>query len=198
MNDVASQPHPLHGVDEWECYDQHIAERNKLTSAKREAEDGFVKTIIQLSSAIVLSVLAVLSLNKAEVKEPSYYLIGGIILVSLSLLCALSEQFLSSLAYEKQIAKTDAYYTRKSSDITPPKISHCVRAFLASAFALFLLGICVISSALLTSPWRNVVAQSPAPRPTPTPSPQPKPYHDSPGRSVPPTPPPTPPTSPRR
>ena len=200
MTETASDPHPLDSVDQWECYDQHISERNKLISAKREAEDGFVNTIIQLSTAIVLAVPGLMALNKEGLREPTGLLISGIVLVSVALLAALCEQFLSSIAYEKQIEKTDAYYKKESSDVTAPKTSKYVKLCLALAFISFLAGISVVSIAFLISPWRDPVAQTPTPRPTPTPNPdhRPTPKHDTPGRSVPPTPPPTPPTGPRR
>jgi hypothetical protein len=197
----SSASHPLDGVSEWECYDQHISERNKLISAKREAEDGFVKTIIQLSSAIVLAVPSVLALDKSNVRVPSFFLMAGIALVGLSLVLALSEQFMSSVAYKKQIEKTDLYYTKMTSDVSPPLASKFVQFSLAATFAVFVTGILLVSSALLISPWRQSMAHTPTPRPTPAPIPSPPtptPKHDVPGRSVPPTPPPSPPTSPRR
>lgn len=191
--------HPLDGVDPWECHDQHIAERNKLIAAKRDAEDGFIKTIVQLCSAILLAVPAALKLTDNSRSLPTTPVVTAIAILALSLTFALSEQFLSSLAYEKQLAKTDAYYRREISDVSSPTLSKIVRLTIIATFASFLIGTLLLSSALLLGPWRTNLAQTPTPRPTPTPAPSPpRPYHDSPGRSVPPTPPPAPPMNPRR
>ena len=149
-----TEAHPLDGRDEWECYDQHIAERNKLIEGKRNAEDNFVKTVIQLSSAIALLVPGFIVAQPQNLGEPSTLLVFGLILVFLALLAGLSEQFLSSLAYGKQIKKTDDYYLKKTSDVSPPALSKLVGITLFLAFATFLAGVLVTSIALLTGPWR--------------------------------------------
>lgn len=149
-----SGDHPLDGRDEWECYDQHIAERNKLIEGKRNAEDNFVKTVIQLSSAIALLVPGFVMTQHAHPARPSTLLVIGLMLTFLALIGGLSEQFLSSLAYGKQIQKTDDYYAKKSSDVSPPAMSKAVAVALFAAFSCFLGGVLVLSIALLTGPWR--------------------------------------------
>jgi len=161
--DDATPPHPLEGRDAWECYDQHISERNKLISAKREAEDGFIKTIIQLSTAIVLAVPGIFAFNKDEIRQPSFLLIAGVLFVGIALISAIAEQFLSSIAYQKQIEKTDDYYTKKSADTSPPAVSKYVRICLVSSFICFLAGIATVSTAFLISSWREPMAQTPTP-----------------------------------
>lgn len=146
--------HPLDGKDEWECHDQHIAERNALIDGKRNAEDSFIKTVIQLSSAIVLLVPGFLITRPENSQLPSGLLITGLSLIGLSLLSGLSEQFLSSLAYGKQIEKTADYYQKRTSDVSPPAMSKAVAVALFGAFLTFLLGVLVTSVALLTGPWR--------------------------------------------
>ena len=146
--------HPLDGKDEWECYDQHISERNKLIEGKRNAEDSFVKTVIQLSSGIALLVPGFVMTQPERLAKPSSLLIAGLILIFLALIGGLSEQFLSSLAYGKQIKKTDDYYERRTSDVSPPAMSKAVGAALFVAFMCFLGGVIVLSIALLTGPWR--------------------------------------------
>lgn len=141
-----SKKHPLDGVDEWECYDQLIAERNRLISAKRESEDGFIKTIIQLSSAILLLVPSLVTANSSRFEFGSYStLIIGLGTIAMALLLSLSEQFSSSLAYQQQIKKTDEYYTKKSTDIDEPSITKIVRALLLLSFISFLIGIFLIA-----------------------------------------------------
>ncbi|MFA7596296.1 MAG: hypothetical protein WCY92_08060 [Novosphingobium sp.] len=146
--------HPLDGKDEWECYDQHIAERNRLIEGKRNSEDNFIKTVIQLSSAIALLVPGFLYSQERMSSQPSNLIILGLSLIFLSLLAGLSEQFLSSLAYSKQIQKTDEYYKKKTSDVSPPALSKIVSICLFSTFATFLGGVLVISVALLIGAWR--------------------------------------------
>ena len=85
---------------------------------------------------------------------PSILLLTGLGLIFLSLLAGLSEQFLSSLAYGQQIKKTDDYYTKKTSDITPPALSRVVQAFLLIAFIAFLSGVVTLSLSLIFGPWR--------------------------------------------
>src|SRR5688500_1822669 len=75
---VISDTHPLDGKDEWECYDQHISERNKLIEAKRNAEDNFVKTVIQLSSAIALLVPSFLISQSDTGSRPTTLLTSGL------------------------------------------------------------------------------------------------------------------------
>lgn len=149
-----SESHPLDGRDDWECYDQHIAERNKLIEGKRSAEDNFVKTVIQLSSAIALLVPGFIISQRQPVLTASPLLIAGLVLIFCALLSGLSEQFLSSLAYGKQIEKTDDYYEKRTSDVSPPALSKAVAVVLFSAFAFFLVGVLVLSVALLIGPWR--------------------------------------------
>ena len=141
-------------MDEWECYDQHISERNRLIDGKRGAEDNFIKTVIQLSSAIALLVPGFMLTLSGEGHNPSKLLLTGLGLIFLSLLAGLSEQFLSSLAYGQQIKKTDDYYTKKTSDVSPPALSKVVQASLLIAFVTFLCGVVTLSLSLIFGPWR--------------------------------------------
>ncbi|MDP9422937.1 MAG: hypothetical protein M3Q19_08915 [Pseudomonadota bacterium] len=146
--------HPLDGRDEWVCYDQHIAERSKLIECKRNAEDAFVKTIIQLSSAIALLVPSFVVSQGERQSQPSGLLIVGLALVFMALIGGLSEQFLSSVAYGNQITKTDNYYAKKISDVSPPAMSKAVTFALFGTFFFFLSGVIVLSIAILIGPWR--------------------------------------------
>lgn len=146
--------HPLDGKDEWECYDQHITERNRLIDGKRNAEDNFVKTVIQLSSAIALLVPSFVVAQPARLSNLSPLLITGLVLIFFALVGGLSEQFLSSLAYGKQIEKTDDYYAKRTSDVSPPAMSKAVLVALFGTFLFFVAGVLVLSIAILTGPWR--------------------------------------------
>lgn len=146
--------HPLDGKDEWECYDQHIAERNKLIECKRNAEDAFVKTIIQLSSAIALLVPTFVVSQSERLSQPSIMLVVGLTFVFLALVAGLSEQFLSSIAYGRQITKTADYYAKRIRNVSPPAMSKAVAISLFGTFFFFLGGVIVLSIAILTGPWR--------------------------------------------
>lgn len=142
--------HPLADTDPWVRFDQHIQERNRLISCKRETEDGYIKTVIQLSSAILLLVPSLLN-NRAgtEATGISTATIVGLVFIALALTTAISEQFLSSVAYKKQMEKTDSYYSMKSDDIRPPTITKLVELAMSASFATFLTGILVISLSLV-------------------------------------------------
>lgn len=146
----ADKPHPLADVDPWVKFDQHIQERNRLISCKRETEDGYIKTVIQLSSAILLLVPGFLNTSaKTGMAEIQTATLVGLSFIALSLTAAISEQFLSSKAYNAQIAKTDSYYRMDSSDINPPTITRIVELAMLASFATFLMGILVVSYSLV-------------------------------------------------
>lgn len=149
-----AESHPLDGKDEWECYDQHITERNKLIEGKRNAEDNFVKTVIQLSSAMALLVPGFIVSHPHPLTKPSALLVGGLILIFCALMGGLAEQFLSSLAYATQIKKTDDYYAKRTSDLSPPAMSKAVVVALFGTFLFFLSGVLILSVAILNGPWR--------------------------------------------
>lgn len=148
------EKHPLEGRDEWECYDQHIAERNRLIESKRNAEDSFIKTVIQLSSAIALLVPGFILTQPVDQRQPSVFLVVGLAFIFLSLVAGLSEQFLSSLAYGKQIKKIDDYYTKLTADVAPPALSKIVGIAIFVAFVSFMAGVILTSISLLIGPWR--------------------------------------------
>ena len=146
----ADEPHPLADIDPWVRFDQHIQERNRLISGRRETEDGYIKTVIQLSSAILLLVPGLLNtLAKTGMAGIHNATLAGLSFIALSLTTALSEQFLSSIAYKTQIKKTDSYYLMKSSDMNPPTITKIVELVMLASFATFLVGILIISYSLV-------------------------------------------------
>lgn len=144
------EQHPLADVDAWVRFDQHIQERNRLISCRRETEDGYIKTVIQLSSAILLLVPGLLNTSAktgmAGIQTATFV---GLSFIALSLTAAISEQFLSSMAYKTQMTKTDSYYLMESSDINPPTITKVVETAMSVSFATFLIGILVVSYSLV-------------------------------------------------
>lgn len=153
MSDAPTS-HPLDGKDEWECYDQHISERNRLFEGKRSAEEHFVKTVIQLSSGIALLVPGYLTASVEILKTPSNLLIGGLTFIFLALTFGLTEQYFSSLAYSQQIKRTDAYYRRETSDASPSAFSKALSICLLLCFTCFLVGIFFLALSLMIGPWR--------------------------------------------
>ncbi len=138
--------HELDEVDDWELYDQHTKERNFLINGKKESEDGFVNTIVQLSSAALLLVPSLIGTNLDSFGNAStYLLIVGLGFLAISLISSISEQFLSSIAYGQQIKKTDQYYTKKINDRGKPRISFWVEVTLLISFVSFIIGVLCIS-----------------------------------------------------
>lgn len=146
--------HPLDGKDEWECYDQHISERNRLIEGRRSAEEQFVKTVIQLSSGIALLVPSFLTASSGATKAPSNLLILGLSAIFLALVFGLSEQYVSSLAYAKQLKRTDEYYLRQTADVSQPAFSKILSVFLLLCFISFVFGILLLGISLTIGPWR--------------------------------------------
>jgi hypothetical protein len=46
--------HPLDNSDPDQCYAVMMSERTTLITAKRESEDNLIKTVVQLSSAMIV------------------------------------------------------------------------------------------------------------------------------------------------
>lgn len=148
--DAIEAKHPLADVDPWVRYDAHMDERKHLIACKREAEDGYIKTIIQLSSAILLLVpTALASSGTSAISRISAVTIFGFVFISISLIISICEQYFSLIAYKRQIQKTEDYYLMKSGDINPPKIAKAVEMAISCSFLAFIVGTLLISFSLM-------------------------------------------------
>ena len=64
-------PHPLDDCDENECYKTMMAERTVLIAAQRDAQDNLIKTIIQLSSALIALMAGFITQSKLSLSASS-------------------------------------------------------------------------------------------------------------------------------
>lgn len=119
-----------------------MAERHMLVSAKADRESDLVKTLIQLSSAALFLIPAIISGRDVSVprfQEAVMFYIGIVALVG-SLLCAVAEQHTSSKAYSCQIETVFKYYCLDSEEVSHPS-GRIVRWLRTSSFLLFVAGI---------------------------------------------------------
>ena len=145
-----SEPHPLEGCDEKECYDTMMSERTELIKARREAEDNLVKTVIQLSSALMVLLAGYAVGEDSSLEGMLYWLFfAATILLSVSVVSGLGEHRYSSKAYEAQQELVEKFYTKKISCFEEPKANKLVRAlqklqFFAFAVSLVLVGLIAV------------------------------------------------------
>ncbi len=159
-----STPHPLDGCDENECYKTMMSERTVLVAAQRDAEDNLVKTVIQLSSALVVLMAGFTTQRDLLFTGIRF----GLFFVSLAclvaaILCGISENFFSSRAYREQQKLLEDYYSKRISSFTEPKSNAIVRTTQALAFLFFITALlCVAIFAVLEAKGKSNVKQSAA------------------------------------
>ncbi|MFO6446424.1 hypothetical protein ACLBKU_04700 [Erythrobacter sp. NE805] len=146
-----SNAHPLDGCDPDELYKVMMAERTELNKARRESEDNFVKSIIQLSSGLLL-LLAGFAVNaRDKLTDASESLFGFCAFSLLISICAgLAEHHLSAKAHQRQQEIVERYYTKVIKSYSEPLENFYVRMaqliqFLAFAAALLFLMIIAAS-----------------------------------------------------
>jgi hypothetical protein len=201
-NDQIIGGHPLDGADEDKCYDVLLTERNSLLTAKRASEDDAIKGIIKFSSAALLLVPGAIVAWKIPISGTAIYMLGtGFVLFVLSVIMAFAEQFLSSVAYDKQLNVVTEYYSKRSHEVSHPLSAKRVRLALLGSFFLFSSALLMSSLGLGMLAEDQVMAQKPTSTPTPPPRPSPGrpepahvPGHKDGGRSIPPQAPPPPPS----
>lgn len=136
--------HPLDGADEEKCYDIMMAERTALHTAKRASEDELIRTIVKLSSASLLLIPGlVLTRGSEAIRSVSVLLEIGAFSFAVALVAAMAEQYVSSLAYERQIKISQRFYQRVSLETEDVKLNRGVRIIQTTAFALFIVGVLV-------------------------------------------------------
>ena len=145
--------HPLDDCDPTECYQTMMSERTELIKARREAEDNLVKTIIQLSSALVVLLAGFAVQSKVDLVGLPYWLfVLATICSAVAIAAGLAEHFYSSKAYLAQQKLVEDYFSKRISSFSEPKENAQVRKAQLAAFASFLvslglLGIIAISKA---------------------------------------------------
>lgn len=153
MRESPAKLHPLDGCDPTECYQTMMSERTTLITARREAEDNLVKTIIQLAAALLALLAGFISQSSKALGMPTLVLFG-IALAALiaSIVAGLMEQRFSSKAYLDQQKLVEDYFQKNISEFSEPNANKNVRRAQAAAFvffvvALILLGIFAIAEA---------------------------------------------------
>jgi hypothetical protein len=175
-----------------------MQERSKLISVKQETEDELVRTIIKLASGGALLIPGIITASSTRIPQgPAFVCIAvGSCFFIIALLAALAEQYLSSIAYDRQIETIVSYYQRQSALVSHEDSANKVRRTQQIAFALFITAVFVSSVGFFMAS-REISMSEKIPTPPPPPRPQPgrDPGHkvDVPGRSVPPPAPPPPP-----
>ncbi len=138
MSEGKSESHPLTDCDPDECYRTMMSERTDLIKAQRDAEDTLVKTIIQISSALLV-LLAGFVVQSDSVMRPfsqSIYLFCMFGLV-VAVVAGLFEHFFSSKAYSAQLKLVESFYTQQISSFGEPIENKWVRAMQRLQFGAF-------------------------------------------------------------
>lgn len=131
--------HPLANVDEYERYKTMMAERADLIKARRESEDNLVKTLVQISSVLIVLIAGMLTQKGVFLAPDSGgYLIIAIFLLIMTLVFGLAEQVFSSKAHSAQQKIVEAYYSLKICTYAEPIENVGVRWSQRLAFSAFL------------------------------------------------------------
>lgn len=186
--------HPLSDSDPNECYEIQIAERRLLLQSKKEEEQSLIKQTITLASGALALFAGLVFSKESSINDltNSTIPVVGITLIIFSITFCLVEQYLSALAYNKQVELNDDYYARRIIDTKNP-LGKYISALIAFALASFLIGSALLAWSLLQNFDRRNNAMAEQRPPSPPPPREPGHKSDTPGRSVPPSAPPPPP-----
>lgn len=144
--DDRPEPHPLDGCDEDECYKVMMAERNVLITARRETEDNLIKTIIQLSSALIALMAGFASQSQSALTVASLVAFSlSVSAFGLAILFGLGEQYFSSKAYLEQQSTLERYYRKEVQDFSEAKYNKFVRITQISAFISFVMALLALA-----------------------------------------------------
>lgn len=134
--------HPLDGSDPEECYKVMMSERTELIKARREAEDNLIKTIIQISAALIALLAGFAAQTNAKIDEDLFkYVIISVCFLSVSLIGALSEQIFASKAYSEQQVAVEQYYQKLVSNFQDPPSNKHVRRLQKLSFSCFVIAL---------------------------------------------------------
>ncbi|MEE9433302.1 MAG: hypothetical protein V3V15_03590 [Sphingorhabdus sp.] len=115
-----------------------MAERTTLITARREAEDNLIKTVVQLSVAMIVILTGFITQSELTLSGTFYCLfLSSLVLFGLAIVAGLCEQWLSSKAYEAQQVMVEHYYTKKIAEFETPKETAWVRTAQTTALILF-------------------------------------------------------------
>lgn len=139
-----------------------MQERTTLITARREAEDSLVKTLIQLSSALIVLIAGFLLKERGlEGALLQLLVIGSLLSLVVSVVSGLSEHYFSSKAYLSQQQKVEDYYTKKIANYTEPEENRYVRKSQLAAFVSFVISLVLIGLAAILNVGVTNVERSP-------------------------------------
>lgn len=164
MSDQQINAHPLDGCDPAACYQTMMSERTALITARREAEDNLIKTVIQLSAAL-LALLAGFITQAKIVLSPLTLILFGVALTSLAgaIIAGLFEHRFASRAYLEQQQLVEDYFQKKIAEFGEPTANKAVRKAQAAAFIAFVAALlCLGIFAFVHAREAYVKAQRPA------------------------------------
>lgn len=133
---------PLDGCDKDKCYEVMMAERSVLITSRRESEDNLIKTIIQISSALIAVMAGFVAQTDfvlSGIRETLFSI--SIAAMGLAMIAGLSEHFFSSKAYQEQQVMLEDFYGEYINEFTEAPSNKNVRRAQVAAFIFFVLSL---------------------------------------------------------
>jgi hypothetical protein len=135
-------PHPLDDCDEGDCYKTMMAERTVLIAAQRDAQDNLIKTIIQLSSALIALMAGFSTQSKLSFSALSSSVFSiSLASLGIAIVSGLTENFYSSKAYSEQQKILEDYYSKYISEFREARSNKLVRRAQLCAFTFFVIAL---------------------------------------------------------
>lgn len=158
-------PHPLDGCDDYECYKTMMAERTVLIAAQRDAQDNLIKTVIQLSSALIALMAGFIT--QAKIYPTGIALVifsASLSSLGIAIVCGLTENFFSSRAYNEQQKMLEDYYGKYIGEFVDAKSNKSVRRAQLGAFSFFVIALlCLAAFGILEAKGKSDVKRSTTP-----------------------------------
>lgn len=152
---VQSEPnekvqHPIAHIALDKRYEWMRTDCSELHSAREAREDGLVRTITQISSAALLAIPSLIYSTKNEfpslIEVPILYISFGLLILALT--SSMLEQYLSGIAYRRQIEIVQSYYLLYSEECDDPDFVRWVRITRNAACIVFGMAIVTMMIAL--------------------------------------------------
>ncbi len=155
-------PHPLDGCNDEDCYRTMMAERTVLIAAQREAQDTLIKTIIQLSSALIALMAGFITQAKFALTDTNLFFFSAAVLsFAASIVFGLMENFFGSKAYKEQQVMLEDYYGKYIGEFAEAKWNKWVHRAQLGAFLFFVIALLSLAIfGLLEAKGKSDVKQS--------------------------------------
>ncbi len=163
-------PHPLDGCNDEDCYRTMMAERTVLIAAQREAQDTLIKTIIQLSSALIALMAGFITQAKFALTDTNLFVFSAAVLsFAASIVFGLMENFFGSKAYKEQQVMLEDYYGKYIGEFAEAKWNKWVHRAQLGAFLFFVIALLSLAIfGLLEAKGKSDVKQSTVTTSSPT------------------------------